>query len=78
MMNVNFLCNVYISISIAYLNSKKNIFFVISYSQRYVFCLLHTVTKEYAGQGKAVSVFLSTRMLDYRSSLSTKPGFSVR
>lgn len=43
MMNVNFLCNVYISMSITYLNSKfgisskKNIILVfISYSQRYV------------------------------------------
>lgn len=42
MMNVNFLCNVYISISITYLNSKfgisskKNILVFISYSQRYV------------------------------------------
>lgn len=45
MMNVNFLCNVYISISITYLNSKfgisskKNILVFISYSQRYVFTL---------------------------------------
>lgn len=90
MMNVNFLCNVYISISIAYLNSKLSLVYqvrkilfwclFISYrNRRYVFCLLHNVTKEYVGQGNGCfSVSALTRMLAYRSSLSTRPVFSVR
>lgn len=76
-----FLCNVYISISMTYLNSKfgisskKNI--LVSYSQRYGFAF-YIVTKAYAGQGRCFSVSALRRMSDYRSSLSTRPAFSVR
>lgn len=55
-----FLCNVYISINITYLNSKfgisskKNI--LVSYSQRYGFAF-YIVTKAYAGQGRVFQCF---------------------
>ena len=60
---MTFLRNVYISISISYFNSKfhisskKNVFFLYLLQSNIYFCLLHGVTKEYVGQGKAVSVF---------------------
>lgn len=83
--NVNFLCNVYISISITYLDSllsKKNMILVF-------FCFLNFLSRKYPSafhvmwqrrrlvEAMAVCLQLS-QGADHRSSLSTKPLLSAR
>lgn len=89
--NVNFLCNVYTSISITYLNSKfgmsskKNVILVFFYflQSKVCFYLLHNVTKENVGQGNgcfSISVLAACwitgpRFLPRRCSASGETGW---
>lgn len=63
---MSFLCNVYVSISITYLDSlssKKNmilVFFFNFLKSKVYFCLLHNVTEEYVGQSNGVQFSAST------------------
>lgn len=49
-----------------------------SYKSKVYFCLLHKVTEEYVGQSHGSAAVSLNKDAGYRSSLSTKPLFSVR